>query len=171
MFSTAHPIVDPDRGCMWTVKLRLGTAGLEPTVVRYDGTGTEVRTWNLPGAAVSSSMHTISQTEHWLVLADSGNFKADLQEIFGGERTVTVDEQATVFFVRKDVLDRTPSGSDVPFERAVFGPPTGHYYADWDDSDGIRMLVEHMDLTDLGYRLRADDLDAHGKRKIGRAHV
>ena len=164
VFSTAHPIIDPVRNCMWTVKLRLGAAGLEPTVVRYDGSGTEVRTWGLPGAAVSSSMHTISQTEHYLVLADSGNFKADLNEIFGGERTVTVDEQVPVYFVRKEVLDSAPSGTDVPFERAVFGPPTGHYYADWDDSDGVRVLVEHMDLTDLGYRLRGDDVDAHGKR-------
>jgi len=170
VFSTAHPVVDPERNCMWTVKLGLGALGLEPTVVRYDGDGATVRTWRLPGAAVTGSMHTISQTEHWLVLADSGNFKADLGEIMGGARTVQIDTEVPVYFVRKDVLEATPVGGDAPYERAVFGPTSGHYYADWDDSDGIRVLFEHMDLTDLGYRLRADDVDAHG-RPLNPAYV
>ncbi len=162
VFSTAHPVVDRERGCMWTVKLGLGRAGLEPTVVRYDGSGTGVRTWRLPGAAVAGSMHTITQTANWLVLADSGNFKADFGEIMGGDRSVQIDTEVPVFFVRKDVLEATPNGGEVPFERATFGPTTGHYYADWDDSDGIRVLFEHMDLTDLACRLKADDVDAHG---------
>ncbi len=164
VFSTAHPIVDPERQCMWTVKLGLGAKGLEPTVVRYEGDGTEVRTWRLPGAAVLGSMHTISQTEHWLVLADSGNFKADFGEIMGGPRTSQIDDEVPVYFVRKDVLEATPDGGEVPYERAVFGPTTGHYYANWDDRDGVRVLFEHMDRTDLAYRLFADDVDAHGHR-------
>ena len=163
VFSTAHPVIDRERGCMWTVKLGLGRAGLEPTVVRYDGSGTDVRTWRLPGAAVAGSMHTITQTANWLVLADSGNFKADFGEIMGGDRSVQIDTEVPVFFVRKDVLDATPSGGEVPFERATFGPTTGHYYANWDDTDGIRVLFEHMDLTDLACRLKADDIDAHGE--------
>jgi carotenoid cleavage dioxygenase-like enzyme len=163
VFSTAHPVADPERDCLWTVKLSLGAHGLEPMVVRYEGDGTEVRSWRLPGASVQGSMHTISQTANWLVLADSGNFKADMGEIMGGVRTVQIDTEVPVYFVRKDVLEATPSGGDVPFERAVFGPTTGHYYADWDDSDGIRVLFEHMDLTDLGYRLLPDDVDAHGQ--------
>ncbi len=162
VFSTAHPVVDRERGCMWTVKLGLGRAGLEPTVVRYDGTGTEVRTWRLPGAAVAGSMHTITQTANWLVLADSGNFKADFGEIMGGDRSVQIDTEVPVFFVRKDVLEATPNGGEVPYERATFGPTTGHYYANWDDSDGIRVLFEHMDLTDLACRLKPDDVDANG---------
>ncbi|MBI4935204.1 MAG: carotenoid oxygenase family protein [Actinobacteria bacterium] len=163
VFSTAHPVVDRERGCMWTVKLALGAGGLEPTIVRYDGTGTEVRTWPMPGAAVAGSMHTITQTANWLVLADSGNFKADFGEIMGGDRSVQIDTEVPVYFVRKDVVEATPPGEPVPYERATVGPTTGHYYADWDDSDGIRVLFEHMDLTDLACRLRADDVDAHGE--------
>ena len=68
---------------MWTVKLALGRAGLEPTVVRYDGSGTEVRTWRLPGAAVAGSMHTITQTANWLVLADSGQLQGRLRRDHG----------------------------------------------------------------------------------------
>lgn len=170
VFSTAHPVIDPVRECMWTVKLGLGAKGLEPSVVRYDGDGTTVRTWRLPGASVVGSMHTITQTEHWLVLADSGNFKADFGEIMGGARTTQIDTEVPVYFVRKDVLDATPDGGEVAYERAVFGPTSGHYYADWDDSDGINVLFEHMDLTDLGYRLLADDVDAHG-RPLNPAYV
>lgn len=170
VFSTAHPIVDPERGCVWTVKLALGRAGLEPTVVRYDGDGTEVHTWRLPGAAVAGSMHTITQTRHWLVLADSGNFKADFGEIMGGDRSVQIDTEVPVYLVRKDALDDTPTGGEVAYERAVFGPTTGHYYADWDDSEGIRVLFEHMDLTDLACRLKPGDVDARGDA-LNPAHV
>lgn len=162
VFSTAHPVIDRERNCMWTVKLGLGKAGLEPTIVRYDGDGTEVRTWRLPGAGVMGSMHTITQTANWLVLADSGNFKADFGEIMGGDRSVQIDTEVPVFFVRKDALEATPSGGEVAYERATFGPTTGHYYANWDDSDGIRVLFEHMDLTDLACRLKATDIDANG---------
>lgn len=164
VFSTAHPIVDPERGCMWTVKLSLTAAGMQPTVVRYDGTGADVRTWPVEGATVVGSMHTISQTRHWLVLADSGNFKADMNEILGGERSLQIDERVPVYFVRKDELESLAPGSPVPFHRAEFGPTTGHYYAQWDDSDGVHVLFEHLDLTDLGYRITADDVDARGNR-------
>jgi hypothetical protein len=170
VFSTAHPVVDPQRNCLWTVKLVLTADGMSPVVVRHDGDGAHVRTWPLPGAVVVGSMHTIAQTENWLVLADSGNFKADMGEIMGGERSVTVDSTVPVYFVRKDDLESTPSGQPVRWERGMFGPTTGHYYASWDDSDGITVLFEHMDLTDLGYRLLPDDVDAHG-RPINPAHV
>ena len=170
VFSTAHPIVDHGRNCMWTVKLALTAAGMEPQVVRYDGTGSRVTMWPVSGATVVGSMHTISQTRDWLVLADSGNFKADMNEILGGERTVTVDQRVPVYFVRKEALESTPAGQPVPFVRAEFGPTTGHYYAQWDDSDGVKVLFEHLDLTDLGYRIVAGDVDAHG-RPVDPRHV
>lgn len=170
IFSTAHPIVDHERGCLWTIKLVPVAAGLEPMIVRWDGTGTRVRTWRLPGASVVGSMHTIAQSRDWLVLADSGNFKADIDEILGGARKVTIDETVPVYLVRKDEVEATAPGGDVSHHRAEFGPTTGHYYALWDDSDGVHVLFEHMDLTDLGYRLRGDDVVATGER-VDPAHV
>lgn len=170
VFSTAHPIADPERQCLWTVKLSLAAGGLEPAIVRYDGSGRDVRTWRLPGATVVGSMHTITQTANWLVLADSGNFKADMGEIMGGPRTAQIDHEVPVYFVRKEAIEATAPGDAVPYERAWFGPTTGHYYADWDDTDGVRILFEHLDLTDLGYRLLAGDVDAHG-RPVSPAHI
>ena len=76
-----------------------------------------------------------------------GSVSGPLRSILGGERTVTVDQRVPVYFVRKEALESTPAGQPVPFVRAEFGPTTGHYYAQWDDSDGVKVLFEHLDLT------------------------
>jgi all-trans-8'-apo-beta-carotenal 15,15'-oxygenase len=173
IFSSAHPVVDPDRHCLWTVKLTMADGpsfAWQPTVVRYDGDGTEVTTWPVRDARFTGSMHTITQTRDWLVLADSGNFKADPGEMVTGERTVLIDERVPLFLVRKDDLESTPPGRDVPMRSFTLAPPTGHYYACYDDRDGVRIIFEHMDLVDLGYHLRSDDLDVHG-RPVNPAHV
>lgn len=162
IFSTAHPVADPERGCLWTVKLTPTKNGLEPSLVRWSGDSAQVEMWPLEGAGVWGSMHTITQTRNWLVLADSGNFKADMNEVFGGARTCTIDATVPVYFVRKDDVERARPGTAVPWVRGEFGPTTGHYYAVWDDSDGVRVLFEHLDLTDLGYRLLSGDVDALG---------
>jgi len=163
-FSTAHPIIDPDRNCLWTVKLlpvNFDPIELQPWVVRYDGDGTEVRCWPVEGAKVRGSMHTISQTRDWLVLADSGNFKADPGEMHTGVRTVTVDDEVSVYLVRKDLLDTTKPGQPLASHCFPLAPSTGHYYGAYDDSDGkVRVVFEHMDRLDLGLNVRPDDRDA-----------
>ena len=171
-FSSAHPVIDPDRGCLWTVKLLPDEAfRLCPWIVRHDGDGTEVRAWPVQGAAVDGSMHTITQTPEWLVLADSGNFKVDPAEMATGVRTVTIDDEVTVYLVRKEAVEATPVGEPVPATAFPLAPTTGHYYAAYDDADGrVRILFEHMDRTDLGIHLRPDDLDAFG-RPIDPAHA
>ncbi|MGZ4718415.1 MAG: carotenoid oxygenase family protein, partial [Acidimicrobiales bacterium] len=45
--STAHPVIDPDRDCMWTVSLDPVAGGVQ--VVRYDGEGSRVRRWPVEG--------------------------------------------------------------------------------------------------------------------------
>jgi all-trans-8'-apo-beta-carotenal 15,15'-oxygenase len=44
----------------------------------------------------------------------------------------------------------------------TMSPPTGHFYARWDDTDGVSVVWEGMDLMDLGLYLRPDDLDVNG---------
>ncbi len=166
IFSTAHPIIDPDRDCLWTVKLVPVTYApfeLQPVVVRYDGEGTEVRTWPVQEARIAGSMHTLSQTRDWLLLVESGNFKSDPGKMAGGSRTVLADLESPAFLVRKTDLERTPAGEPVPTRRFMIAPPTGHFYAVYDDSGGVRILFEHMDGIDLGFFLRADDVDAFGE--------
>ncbi|MCC5952104.1 MAG: carotenoid oxygenase family protein [Acidimicrobiia bacterium] len=159
--STAHPVIDPDRDCMWSVALNPVEGAL--TLVRYDGAGRHVQTWPLPGAPVHQSMHTITQTRDWLILAECA-FRADPGEIFGtAERTVTNFPDEPVYLIRKDAVEGTPAGEAVPVTGFRVGPEVMHYYAVYDDSDGITVLFEHTTTTDLAMYLREGDTDAWGR--------
>ena len=55
--STAHPVIDPDRDCLWTVNTYFG----QLQIVRWDGDG-PIRRWPIAGAVIPQSVHTITQT-------------------------------------------------------------------------------------------------------------
>ena len=166
LLSSAHPVADPERGCLWSTKLDFvmePTFGMRPAVVRWDREdGTKVSWWPLDGIAFGGSTHTVSQTRDWIVLADSGNFKPDANEVLGGERTLTVDDEVAVWLVRKDQLEGLASGTPVTPVPLTMSPPTGHFYARWDDTEGISVVWEGMDLMDLALYLRPDDVDVNG---------
>jgi carotenoid cleavage dioxygenase-like enzyme len=166
VFSTAHPVADPDRDCMWTVKLDMvfePSFALAPSLVRWDRTdGTRVSTWPLEGVVFDGSLHTVSQTRDWVVLADSGNFKADPGEVLGAERTARIDERVPLWLIRKDAVEGLTPGTPVTPVCFTVSPPHGHYYARWEDVDGISIIFEGLDLTDLGMYLRPDDVDVNG---------
>lgn len=167
LLSSAHPVADPDRDCLWSAKLDVvldPVVGMRPSIVRWDREdGTQVRYWPLEGVTFDGSVHTVSQTRDWVILSDSGNFKADAGEMFGGERTSTIERAVPVWLIRKEVLDGLPSGTPVTPVCFTMAPPSGHYYARWDDTDGISVVWEGMDLMDLGLYLRPDDLDVNGR--------
>jgi carotenoid cleavage dioxygenase-like enzyme len=164
LLSSAHPVADPERHCLWTVKLDIAGEGLQPSLVRYDrADGTRVRFWPLEGITFAGSIHTVSQTRDWVILCDSGNFKPDLGEMTGGERTVTIDDEVPVWLIRKDALEGRPSGTPVAPQCFTMSPPNGHYYARWDDTDGVSVVWEGMDLMDLALYLRPDDVDVNGQ--------
>lgn len=166
LLSTAHPVADPDRGCLWTVKLEADfepSFVMRPSLVRYDRhDGTQVRHWPLDGISFPGSIHTVSQTRDWIILCDSGNFVADPNEVLGGERTATIGTEAPVWLIRKDQVEGLASGTPVTPVCFTVAPTVGHYYARWDDSDGISVVWEGMDLMDLGLYLKPDDLDVNG---------
>ena len=100
-------------------------------VVRYDrADGTQVRHWPLDGVTFGGSIHTVSQTRDWVILRDSGNFKADPAEMFGGERSVTIDDEVPVWLIRKDAARGSRVGHpdhpcvlhDVAADRATSTP-------------------------------------------------
>lgn len=159
--SSAHPAVDPERGCLWTVLSDPMTGALQ--VLRWDGTGTHLDRWPLEGAALPQSMHTVGQTREWLVLVDCA-FRVDPNEVLGlGERQVTTFTSEPAFLVRKSALEATPSGTPVTPTTVRLAPETNHYYPVWDDADGIRLVLEHTVDTDLAMALRPDDHDAWGR--------
>ena len=166
ILSSAHPVADPERDCMWSVKLDFvmePSFGLRPAVVRYDrADGTKVQYWPLEGIVFGGSTHTVSQTRDWVVLADSGNFKPDPAEVFGGARTLTIDDEVSVWLVRKDQLEGLASGTAVTPIEFRMSPSVGHFYAQWEDRDGVSVVWEGMDLMDLGMYLRPDDIDVNG---------
>jgi carotenoid cleavage dioxygenase-like enzyme len=173
VFSSAHPVVDPERDCLWTVKLvpDLAAGFLQsPWLVRYDGDGLEVSAWPLADAHVAGSMHTITQTRDWLILADSGNFKVDPVAMMGGEKSVSIDDEVPLYLLRKEAVEATPVGESLESQCFTMGPPAGHYYAGWDDSAGIRVVFEHMDMLDLAFPINPADTDRNG-RPVDPAHA
>lgn len=159
--STAHPAIDPDRDCMWTVSIDPIAGAVQ--LIRYDGAGARVQRWPVQGGLVPQSMHTITQTRDWLILADCA-FRADPNEIFGvGERAVTNFSDEPVYLIRKDAVEATPVGEPVSAVGFRVGPEVMHYFARYDDRDGIEVLFEHTIDTDLAMYLRPGDLDALGR--------
>jgi hypothetical protein len=164
--TTAHPVVDHERDCLWTVNLAIDIGeriSWRPSVVRYSGRGDRIEAWPIRGAVIGGSVHTISQTRDWLIVAESGNFKSDMGEMMGGERSVLADLATPVYLIRKDLLLETPPGREVAATRCELSPPTSHYYGVWDDRQGVRVIFEHMENLDLGFHLRADDTDLRGR--------
>ncbi|WP_084963925.1 carotenoid oxygenase family protein [Thermoactinospora rubra] len=161
ILSTAHPVIDPERGCLWSVT-RDPVTGVV-SVVRYDGEGRHVRRWPVDGVAFPQATHTITQTRDWLVLADTA-YKVDLEEVLGaGDRKVANNPGGPLVLVRKDALERTPPGAGVPGTVFRIAPEVNHFYATYDDSAGIRVVMEHTPGVDIGLYLREDDVDVFGR--------
>jgi len=158
--STAHPVVDPERNCLWTVSFNPMAGRLQ--LVRYSGEGDRVDAWPVRDGVIPQSVHTITQTRDWLLVADCA-FRADPGELFGGERTLTTLPDEPVYLIRKDEVEATAPGTEVPARAVRVAPEVMHYYAAYDDGDGIDVVFEHTPATDLAMALRADDVDAWGR--------
>lgn len=158
--STAHPVIDPERDCLWTVTFNPMAGGL--SLVRWSGDGAHVDRWPVAGGTIPQSVHTITQTRDWLLVADCA-FRVDPGELFGGERTVTTFTDEPVYLIRKDAVATTPVGEEVPATVVRVGPEVMHYYAVFDDTDGITVLFEHTPEQDLAMALREGDTDAWGR--------
>lgn len=157
VMSTAHPVIDPDRNVLWTVNTLWG----QLHVVRWDGDG-PVQTWPVDGATIPQSVHAISQTRDWLIVGDCG-YKVEPQVLAGGERTEPSNHDGPLFLIRKAALEATPPGQPVSCEVFRIAPEMNHYYATYDDGDGIRVLFEHTENAELAMTQRDGDLDALGR--------
>lgn len=157
VMSTAHPVVDPDRDVLWTVNTHWG----QLHVVRWDGEG-PVQVWPVAGATIPQSVHTITQTREWLIVGDCA-FKVEPQVLAGGDRTEPANADGPLYLIRKDQLEATPPGREVPCHVFRVAPEINHYYAVYDDSDGIRVLFEHTENADLAMVQGPGDLDALGR--------
>jgi all-trans-8'-apo-beta-carotenal 15,15'-oxygenase len=155
--STAHPVIDPDRDVLWSVNTLLGRL----FVVRWDGKG-RVRRWPIAGATIPQSVHTITQTREWLVVADCA-FKVEPQVLAGADRTQPANDRGPVYLIRKGQLEATPEGEEVPCRVFEIAPETNHYYACYDDRDGVCVLFEHTENQDIAMAQGPGDVDALGR--------
>ena len=157
VMSTAHPVIDPDRNVLWTVNTFWG----QLHVVRWDGEG-PLQMWPIEGALIPQSVHTITQTRDWLIIGDCA-FHVEPQVIAGGDRTEPANHSGPVFMIRKDALEATTPGEPVAAQVFEIAPEINHYYAVYDDSDGVRVLFEHTENADIAMTQRHGDLDALGR--------
>ena len=157
VMSTAHPVIDPDRNVMWTVNTHWGSL----YVVRWDGEGPTQR-WPIAGGMIPQSVHTISQTRDWLIVADCA-YKVEPQVLSGGARTEPANRSGPVHLIRKADLEAAPPGTEVACQVFEMAPENNHYYATYDDTDGIAILFEHTESAEIAMTQQAGDLDALGR--------
>lgn len=155
--SSAHPVIDPDRNCLWTVNTYFG----QLQIVRYDGQGA-VKRWPITDAIIPQSVHTITQTRDWLVVGDCA-FKVEPQVMFGGDRTEPANSSAPIYLIRKADLDAVAPGTPVGCKQYELAPEMNHYYAQWEDRDGVVVVFEHTENADIAMATRVGDIDAWGR--------
>jgi all-trans-8'-apo-beta-carotenal 15,15'-oxygenase len=155
--STAHPVIDPERHCLWTVNTYFG----QLFIVRWDGEG-PVRRWPITGAVMPQSVHTITQTRDWIVVGDCA-FKVEPQVMAGGERTEPANADEPIYLIRKSDLEGAAPGTEVACHTYHLAPEMNHYYAAYDDSDGVVVLFEHTENADIAMASRVGDIDAWGR--------
>ena len=157
VMTSAHPVIDPDRDVLWTVNTNWGA--LE--VVRWDGEGSLQR-WPIDGATIPQSVHTITQTRDWLIVADCA-YKVEPQVLFGGSRTEPANLSGPVHLIRKADLEAVAPGTPVSCLRFEMAPENNHYYATYDDAEGIAILFEHTESAELSMTQQEGDIDALGR--------
>lgn len=157
VMSTAHPVIDPDRNVMWSVNTFWG----QLHVVRWDGEG-PIQTWPIADAIIPQSVHSITQTRDWIIVGDCA-FKVEPQVLAGGDRTEPANHDGPLYLIRKDALEATPPGQPVGCDVFRVAPEMNHYYAIYDDTDGVRVLFEHTEDADIAMVQGEGDLDALGR--------
>jgi all-trans-8'-apo-beta-carotenal 15,15'-oxygenase len=155
--STAHPVIDPDRDCLWTVNTHFGRL----QIARWDGAG-PVRRWPIADAVIPQSVHTITQTRDWLIVGDCA-FKVEAAVVLGGERSEPNNCDEPIYLIRKADLEAAAPGTEVACRRFELAPEMNHYYAQYDDGDGVVVLFEHTENADIAMASRPGDVDAWGR--------
>lgn len=157
VMTTAHPVIDPERDVLWSVNTHWGSLH----VVRWDGHGALQR-WPIAGAVIPQSVHTIAHTRDWIIVGDCA-FKVEPQVLSGGVRTEPNNRVSPLYLIRKETLEATPPGQEVACTTITIAPEINHYYATFDDTDGVQVLFEHVENTDIAMTQQPGDLDALGR--------
>ena len=166
MAPTALPVTGSHGVNGESTRLRLGCGPSGPTcsLRRWWGCSRHsvTRTRPIADAVIPQSVHTIAHTRDWIIVGDCA-FKVEPQVLSGGDRTEPNNLVSPLYLIRKDTLEATPPGQEVPCTTITIAPEINHYYASYDDSDGVQVLFEHVENTDIAMTQQPGDLDALGR--------
>ena len=159
VMSTAHPVIDPDRDVLWTVNTALGHAPHRPLGRR----AARSSSGRSRARSIPQSVHTITQTRDWLSWPTAPS-RSSRRSSPAAPAPSRPTPRARCYLIRKADLEATPPGSrGRRARRFEIAPENNHYYATYDDTDGITILFEHTESADIAMTQRPGDLDALGR--------
>lgn len=159
MAAPAHPVTDPELGCLWNVSY--WPFSNRVSIVMADGSSDRVKRWPVIDCQIDQVVHTITVTRNWILLCDNG-MMLDVGEMYGLPRTAISKQTRPVYAIRKADLLESPPGTPVKVHRFPLNPECMHFYAHYDDSDKIRVVVEHSTDSDIAMSIWKGDLDIYG---------
>jgi len=165
--TTAHPAVDPHTSELFTVNYGLallGSSSADTHVVAWDGVG-EMKRWkvlDLDGRDVSitQSVHQMVVTRNHVVLMDTAFV---VEVAFGGREPETVPQSPDTALHIIARADLVPGASTVRAYTLVLPRESVHFAADYDDDDGIALLIAHNVGADPSEMARQGDVDPDGQ--------
>lgn len=146
----AHPAADHEESSMYFVNYtQVSPPGqaAETYVAQWDLEG-EVRRWRVRGMSAFDSIHDIKVTDRYLVFTDLP-FVFEPDTFRGRPRRRRNQQHTNLWIIDKQHLADTPPGGDVSVTEVQLDMPTGHLTVDRDDSAGLRVILQHIPLTDL----------------------
>ena len=173
--STAHPTYDPHTREMFSVNFAPVVPGLstEPffNLMWWTDDG-EIKHSPLvdeqgEGCLITMSCHQMQVTAQYVILIDSAVL-VEPEQLFGQDVTRAQSAVTPIWIVsREDLKDGQPVIAQlytVPCESA-------HFLADYDDSDGLNLLLVHQCSSDPSEWIRSTDLMAHSGQEVHNDYV
>lgn len=165
--TTAHPAVDPHTQELFTVNYGLallGSATADTHLLVWDGVG-EMKRWKVLDGdgrdlSITQSVHQMVITRNYVVLMDTAFV---VEVALGGRTPDTVPQSpdtALHIIARADLEDRT---NTVQAYTIVLPRESVHFAADYEDDDGIALLIAHNVGADPSEMARAGDVDPAGQ--------
>ncbi len=165
--TTAHPAIDPHTRELFTVNYGLallGSATADTHLLTWDGVGA-LRRWKLldrdgRDLSITQSVHQMVVTRNYVVLMDTAFV---VEVAFGGRTPDTVPQSPDTALHIIARADLDPSSRTVRVFTVVLPRESVHFAADYDDDDGIALLIAHNVGADPSEMARDGDVDPFGR--------